>query len=467
MDSLVDDAKGAILDFELHRLHYTYSMIDLHTFREDYRYVYLNGGSAAHSVAPLLWRNRAVQANMYVLDAANSNLIYLPSGITREATHLSIRGLIQTGLKNVTGQPLPSQPPMSVPTPGEILAGLAFESPRLARDLVYSKVLALARRFPTVTEFSKAAALLLFSFDYYLPLALLPEAIKPGQLAFLRHGVDIYRPVLRSTSSTEYRPLGVRVVRLTLNVLYSIITRRSRRWRLARLFFGGRYDFEVPLALDAVDGAGARSFHLRVVVPPGLRVAGPVELRPENVFGERDLLRFASYDESNVYLYLGRDEVESILKRRDEIKREKVAELAKTKAAARAETLKSLKVKLTKPTVSKWIVDALEGLLDTLVAWMDQESKVHMSISIPLAFAAGIIPLIVFLWVPALIMVLAAVYGAMTLDVFIASLGVLFVVVLSAGIFAIDRRVLTGLVLRHAILALAVGDGAFALSRVF
>ena len=90
MDSLAEDAKAAMLDLELHRLHYTYSMIDFETFREDYRYVYRNMGSSPHSVAPLMWRNRAVQANMYVLDASDSNLIYLPSGLNRAATSFPV-----------------------------------------------------------------------------------------------------------------------------------------------------------------------------------------------------------------------------------------------------------------------------------------------------------------------------------------------------------------------------------------
>src|SRR2546425_6240389 len=82
-DPLVTDGAQGIKDFELHRLHYANSMIDLWTFGEDYRYVFRNGGGSDHRVAPLLWRWRMVQANMYVLDAENKNLVYLPSRIAR------------------------------------------------------------------------------------------------------------------------------------------------------------------------------------------------------------------------------------------------------------------------------------------------------------------------------------------------------------------------------------------------
>ena len=467
MDSLAEDARAAMLDLELHRLHYTYSMIDFETFREDYRYVYRNMGSNPHSVAPLMWRNRAVQANMYVLDASDSNLIYLPSGLTREATQLYVEELLRNGLAAASGQATSSPPIPRPPTPAEIAATLAFESPRASRELAYSVALELSKRFPSVPELAKAAVFLQFALEYYLPLALFPAPVNPGQLAYLRHGVDIYRPLWSPRVQNEYVPIGARVATFLVRWLYNLLTRDSKGWKLGRLFFGRSYIFDVPLALDAPDIAGAQSFHVRVVIPPGLRVAPPVALHPSKVFEGNDLLKFASFDESNVYLYLGRDHIKAILKRRDSTKQQLSDRLGKVRSSANLALLAPLKTKFTKPTPTKWVLDFLTATMYAGLWKIEEESKVRMIVSIPLALARGIFPLIAFLWVPAAIMVVTALLTAMTLDIFIASLSMLFVIVLTTGIFAIDRRVLRGLVLAHAMLALAASIGAYLLSLVF
>ena len=464
MDSLAEDAKAAMLDLELHRLHYTYSMIDFETFREDYRYVYRNMGSSPHSVAPLMWRNRAVQANMYVLDASDSNLIYLPSGLNRAATQLYVEDLLQKGQATGTLQAPSSQLIPRAPTTAEIAAALAFESPRAIRERAYSQVLELSKRFPGVPELSRAAVFLQFALEYYLPLALFPAPVNPGQLAYLRHGVDIYRPLWIPRVRSGYVPIGARVATFLVRWLYSLMTRESKGWKLGGLFFGRSYTFEVPLALDAPEIAGAQSFHVRVVIPPGLRVAPPVALQPNTVFEGNDLLRFASYDESNVYLYLGRNEIQSILKLRDSTKRQLTERFEKIRSTANLGLLGPLKSKFTKPTPTKWVLDFVKAAMYAGLWKLEDESKIRLSVSIPLALARGILPLIAFLWVPAVIMVGTAFLEAMTLDVFIAGLSMLFVIVLTTGIFAIDRRVLRGLVLTHAMLALAASVGAYLLS---
>ena len=232
------------------------------------------------------------------------------------------------------------------------------------------------------------------------------------------------------------------------------------------MFFGRRYDFEVPLALDAPDAAGAQSFHLRVVIPPGLRLVKPVELRPSEVFRGKGLLRFASFDESNLYLYVRRNDIREILDRRDSVKAERTAELEEMRSGPQADIVRAIKPKLTRPSVLKWLLDFLVELRELLMQSMDQARKVHMRVSIPLSFARGLFTLIAFLWVPVTIILVAAVFRALSLDIFISGLSVLFVVMLTIGIFAIDRRVLRGLVLAHATMALAVVICAFVLSLV-
>lgn len=465
----MEDASSAVLDFQLHRLHSTYSMIDFETFREDYRYVYQNTGTAPHSVLPLLWRDRAVQANMYVLDAENNNLVYLPSEMNRDAAVSTLIRLFQAGAASAAGQGQQLPIASAVPTPAEIQAALAFESTQTSRETAFNKAVALSRASPNVSEFAKAAVLLQFALEYYLPLALLPKPVNPGQLCFLRHGVDLYHRLEPQGPPSSYTPLGTRLGRALANVLLSFILRETRRWKLARLFLGGHYDFEVPLALDAVEASGARSFHLRVAIPEGLRVTPSNQLRPTEVFGGMDLLRFASFDESNVYLYLGNREIGSVLRRRDAIKADRERKLAQAKAQANVqpERVASLQKRFARPTAIKWLLDFLLGFRGALLDWMDTQSKVTMIFNVPLYFARGIRPLILFLWVPTAIIVGACLYRAATLDFFVATLSVLFVVVLTIGIFAIDKRVLRGLVLAHAELALAVSLLAYLVLTVF
>lgn len=324
-DPLVEDAKSAIVDFDLHRLHQTYIMVDFETFREDYRYIYRNASISPHSVAPLLWRNRAVQANMYVLDKSGGNLIYLPHDLSNAAIQACIEDLFKKGLGNQVIQHSDVQPNPEPPTATEIAAALAFESSSDAREKAYARARDLSARFPDVPEFSRAATLLQFSLGFYLPLALFDEPILPSQMAFLRHGVDIYGRLGETPAASSFVPLGARLARLSMSLLRGVFERTSKRWRLARLFFGRRYDFEVPLALDAPDAAGAQSFHLRVVIPPGLRVVKPVELLPTEVFKGKGLLRFASFDESNLYIYFRRNDIREILDRRDSVKGERTA----------------------------------------------------------------------------------------------------------------------------------------------
>lgn len=131
-----------------------------------------------------------------------------------------------------------------------------------------------------------------------------------------------------------------------------------------------------------------------------------------------------------------------------------------------AEVVRAIKPKLTRPSVIKWLLDFLVELRELLMQSLDHASKVHMRVSIPLSFARGLLTLLAFLWVPVTIMLVASIFRVLNLDVFIAGLSVLFVVMLTIGIFAIDRRVLRGLVLTHATMALAVVIGAFVLSLV-
>src|SRR2546422_6080403 len=73
---------AALSQLVVNRLHYTYSVQDLYTFREDYRYVFSRVGKLRK--LPLQWREREIQANMVTLDANNRNLVYLPSGEVRQ-----------------------------------------------------------------------------------------------------------------------------------------------------------------------------------------------------------------------------------------------------------------------------------------------------------------------------------------------------------------------------------------------
>ena len=438
MDPIVEDASGSIRDFELHRLHYTYSMIDLGTFKEDYRYVYRNGGNHAHRIVPLLWRWREVQANMYVLDQSNSNLIYLPSEVNRMATQRCLEKLLDEG-----HQAVPEAADGFVEARASLSGALGFESSESERTDAFNRMQSLARSNTEVAQFNRATKMVALLSAFYLPLALLPQPIEPGEFSFIRHGVDIYTPVRKRRrigwSHLEAPPLRLR--------------------DLVRFLFVGRIHFRVPLALDALTLSGTKSFHCRVVVPPGLRVGREPSFDPEAAFEKAEPSRLVSYDESNVYLYLGAKELGLIETGRSEVGRKR--QEFETSAQA---GLRRLRRQFPRIKLPAWFA---QGTKESFRRRLEEAGKVRPDVKVPLKIASGMTSLILLLWFLAIATTIEAARGLLDLDRFLAMLGLLLVVVISIGVFAIDKRILREFVSAHIISAVVMTAESYLLSVRF
>ena len=127
------------------------------------------------------------------------------------ATQECIESLLQRGLGHPSVVALGFQQALSPPTSAEIATALAFESPMATRETVFAKARELSAKFPAVSEFSKVATLLQFSLGFYLPLALFDVPVMPGQMSFVRHGVDIYRRLVAPAPEGSFLPVGARL----------------------------------------------------------------------------------------------------------------------------------------------------------------------------------------------------------------------------------------------------------------
>lgn len=437
MDELVGEAPRAVLDLQLHRLHYTYSMLDLEMFREEFRYIFRNEGDRKVRLAPLLWRWRQVQANMYVLDSANSNLVYLPNELGRQATSAHLATLLAKGADRV-----PEARQLIEPLGHLIPATFSFEASPEARELAHLTAADLLRRHPTVEEFQEVATYLALARDFYLPWAVLEEPIRPGMFAFVRHAVDLYERVV--PQAVEFWPHFERPRRGLWGVLWFLVC--------------GRLTLKVPLALDAVRVAHARSFHCRVTVPPGLRVLPSIRLLPNSVFEELAAFRLASHDESNVYLYLSGSDLDMA-----DANRSKEGEQRTINARSVQHRLKRLRGLFPKFKIPPDLAEAFDT---SFSKQLQNASKVPLEVRVKLGIGRGMGPLVALLWIVAAGTFLSGVYHVLSLDRFLTFLGLSFGVVVAIAVFAIDKRILREFVSAHIMTTVAAMIVLYLLSRM-
>ncbi len=438
MDPIVEDAAGAVDDFSLERLHYTYSMIDLATFREDYRYLVRNRGEVHHKAVPLLWRWREVQANMTALDPSNANLVYLPSQVTIEATERYLIRLMRRGFLSV-GTPPPALVQALEEISKLVKQALFFESGLGSRAEAHKLVEGYALKYPQVEEFRRAAVFLSLAFEFYLPFALLSDPVPPQDFAFVRHGVDLYIPLTRPERKV-WPHLQVQRVGVP---------------SLLRFFLTGSLVFRVPLAVEAFRTARARSFHCRVVAPSGLRIASPPHLDPHKAFFDYSMVNRVSYDETNLYLYFGEQDLELIhnnqvrlAQGKEDSGRQVISDLRRLRSAfPRFEV---------SPPARRW--------WNQVQARFEERARVRLEVRTKLGIGRGIGSMVMLLWLIAIGTVLAGAYGFLDLDRFLTLLGLLLVVVLTIGVFSVDKRILGEFVSAHALSAVVVCLESFLLS---
>src|SRR5436190_6725135 len=439
MDPIVGDASRAIDELELHRLHYTYSLVDLRTFREDYRYVYRNADTRPHRVVPLLWRWREIQANMVVLDAADENLIYLPTGITRQAEEAYLESLIRKGIQKIPRGQSPN-PTRLTAFRQSIQLALQFESAQEVRVEAYNLAHQLATDFPEIQEFTRVTTFLALLSEFYMPLALLGSPLPPAEFAFVRHGADIYLPP-RQEHKPRWAHLRVRPIGLKT---------------LFRFFVTGGFVFRTPIAVDAVRLSNARSFHCRVTVPAGLRIRRRFWFWPRFVLSEESVSWRTSYDDGNVYVYFSGEDLDIVKQRTSE---------------ANASLIQTFENALTRLVAIRTKLGLTGPSLDTPASWeafkarFREGAKVRLELRTPVGVARGVGSLILLLWSVVGATLLCGAMNLLGVDRFLDLLGLLLVVVLTIGIFAVDKRILREFVSAHALSAVAPSVAIYALSH--
>ncbi len=284
---------------------------------------------------------------------------------------------------------------------------------------------------------NRAKTLTAFLSEFYLPMALLPEPVAPGGFAFVRHGVDLYVPA-RKRASPSWWHLRARP-----------FSNRNLLWFLLR----GRLDFRVPLAFDALRVSEAKSFHCRITIPTGLRVVRPPQLLPETVFTDGSPMNLASYDDGNVYLYIGKKEMGTIAERREQEGHRRRGDVRETQDGLFRLREHFPKLKLPGSLAETW--------KNVFRRQLEEARKVRLEVQVPLGLARGMASLIWVLWFLAISTVVTSAYGVLTLDRFLTLLGLLLLVGLSIGIFAADKRILREFVSAHMLAAVAVTAEAY------
>ncbi len=438
----MEDAALSILDLELHRLHYTYSLIDQGTVREDYRYIFRNRGKVSHSAVPLLWRRREVQANMTVLDASNSNLVYLPSESNRAVILRYIELLLEPTRNESEGSKRLWSEMDKRALWRHVDRALDFESSLEDREEAYRIVTEISNHFPEVDELIRLKTHLGYARQYYMPLAVLDTPVEPNAFVFVRHGVDLYAPV--SVPNTR---VGVRGP-----------TRPISLRQFGRFLVSFRFNFAAPLPLDAPAAFHAKSLHCRVSLPPGLRVVpGAISLEPQSVFRDLATLSLSSHDDRNVYFYLGTRDIDVALQNRD---------VEVTRRLGMEENLEAafheLRSKFSRLRLPGVVTHAWKNYVENQ---REVASRVSLEVQVPVAPARGTIPLVGLLWLVALVGIVASLLGLLNLDRFLSVLALLLVTVVSIAVFALEKSVLRELVIGHSILAVAAVIVAYTFSN--
>jgi len=440
LDDIVQDAASSLEDLELSRLHYTYVMTDLTTFREDYRYVYRNTGRTDHRIVPLLWRWREVQANMYVLDEEDSNLVYLPSGETRRATEMYLNTLLDHGEASAKSDPdyLRSASDFARAR-SAISDALSFESPLEKRVEAAELVASLAEGFPAVRELALASTATSLLTQFYIPFALLTDPVASGDFGFIRHGVDLYTPSPQR-SRRAWPHLQSQSIR-TLDLI--------------RLLLSGTLRVRVRLPVDILVVARAQSFHCRVIIPSGLRIVRPPDLVPNSVLGVAQNRQMSSNDDDEAYLYLPGAELKGLPSRR------KIeGEIRERIEVKKAQEVRAFREKFPRLRIPKSFSEAWEA---GLARRRDEARRVPVEVSLTLGVARGIAAAILMSWLVVGLAFLIALTGALDLDRFLTILGLFFVVVLTTGVYSFDKPVLRDVVTSHALSAFAVSIVLYAM----
>ena len=421
------DDPAALGQLVVNRVHYTYSVQDLYTFREDYRYVYSEVGSLRK--LPLLWREREIQANMVTLDAANRNLVYLPSAEVITITQGYLRNLWSWFVNSLP----PAQQASLTPLLSDILLVTRFDPTGTEIETAENALGQLEGISPPpsrVRELTEFARLLQ---GYYIPFVQIENA-GSSEYLFVRHGVDVFLPY-RKERATERRRTAVSD--------YSL-------YEILKFLFTGMIHFDVPIPIIAFHlppWSSTEALHMKVNLPAGLEVRGKPRGLPASLFTETKILELASRDETSIYLYVSKRDGNELLSRRVRASIE-LEEFAKFFH----DQLEQFRKEEEKPllTVLRAVVG---GLLEIRRKIRKLREAVRPEIRVRAKMGVGMGSLLLLLWSVVGVAYRYDIPSGLGLSDYLAILGILFVIVLSIAVYSIEKPYLRLPIFSHVLAA--------------
>ena len=274
------------------------------------------------------------------------------------------------------------------------------------------------------------------SANYYLPFVELRRPVVTGRSVFLHHGVDVYR----SRSSQDITRSSARL--------------RLTRWELTLFYLFGSFDVEVPIPIDAFEyppWSHANSFHLRIRLPPGLRVRGSPKGKPEAFIERTKMLEFSGYDEGNAYLYARQEDLQSLISSREKFDRVYEAETKKVK-----EYLTDVRGRIgSESRFSRALLAVLRLVIVHALGVLEEAYRATRipRIVVRVRVGRGIGILLLLLWVVVILSSIMIPLGVLSFESFVGFLSVHVVIVLAMVVFSIDKEFLRELIPAHVLVA--------------
>lgn len=417
-DATVLAQARAIRNLVVNRLHYTYSVQDFFTFREDYRYVYSGVGNL--TTLPLLWREREIQANMVTLDDANRNLVYLPS----RATERLLQGILRTTWDDFINSVAKGEQTEIESRFGRLLQITKFEPTDLERRAVADLIKELVPRFSQNQSFARVKRLVELLQANYLPFVQYTRGAD-AEYTFLRHGVDVYMPTQRTS-------LGP--TRSSARTRYSLLG-------LLKFLAIGRIRFDVRLPLSAFEDppwSRTEALHVKLNIPAGLKIRSKTRGVPASLFENTKVLQHVSVEEDSLYTYVSQDDAVTILASRRRVLEEATQEIKELRDFLGSD----LPPKPGRAPSLRWIL-TLPGRLRRA------REAVQPRLRLLARMSRGMGTLLALLWLVVVLAYAARLVMLLDFNGFLNLFGALLVVVLSVAVYSIDKPYLRFPVFAH------------------
>ena len=444
------------------RIHYTVTIVDSSSYREDYRYVFTPVKGLR--ILPLSWRLREVQANMLTTDASGRNLVYLPSFETEQLS----RELLQS----LMNEALAANPVLFHNKPdgeAKLLRVAEYQLDTASSDSAQEIAHALlrgAKGSANESVLRRLALLVDFLCESYIPFVELPDPAIDAHL-FVRHGVDMLVPIDEDTRPSFSSHRAMRRLKWIDKVIKALT---------------GFFPLEIQLSLevfqDALPWAAPKSLHVKVTVPLGTRLWSRPRLfvidefpSPLSEETEKEVLKHAARDNQNLYIYFRADAGLTLVEKalRDcEVKRTNAQTELLSRKAERLKQILQITHKPVKMTLSplKYLRNFM--LMVTALRIISELLELSSNFKKDFAFRKRVsarlwagphlaaYALLAFMWVPVVLGYALGAWGTADLNVYAGFLGVLFLVVLTDVVYVMDKPLLTQTVLTHASIATAL-----------